>query len=197
MDPIEAFGRVAEGVGSPFLTDGWRWANTRCHLVAHRARAADAPDRVMARVSALLKAPLGEREYSVALLRAFGEAHMPAPQPCAACDGSGWQKRTCHHCDHVHNCPCDCDGGMQRPFGDGSVIGVGGVPFRAAAFLSVVRWLEGLGVSTVRVTRVAAVTAGYDGPALVLGTDAYRCAVSAVSQEAVSLLVPCAEEFAP
>lgn len=194
MDPIEAFGRSVEGLTGPFLTDGWRWANTRFQLVAHRAKGADAPDRAVARVSALLGADLGEREYDVSLLRSFCEAHMPAAVTCEACGGSGRKRRACHYCDHAHDCGCDCDAGVYRRHDEGSVVGVGGVAFRAGYFLPIVFWLQGLGVSSVRVARVANVTAAYDGPGLVVGTESYRAVITSVSQEVVPLLVPCAEE---
>lgn len=197
MDPIEAFKRIEDGIKGPFHTDGWQWALGRVHMIARRAPAAGDPERIIARASALLGAELGPREYGVDLLHAFCAAHMPAAETCSACGGRGRVVRSCHDCDHTHDCQCDCDGGTRKLFGDGSVVGVGDVAMRAGSLLSIVRWFNAIGVPSVRLARVAGVTAAYDGPALVLGTDDYRAVVTSVTQEAVPVLVPRVEEHQP
>jgi len=184
---------TTDPVGEVRQTAGWCWTFTRSLLVAERSPEGAAHE-LPARSLRLLTTPLGAQEYDVAALLAFVEAHAPQPAACETCHGTGRRVRTCSHCENTHDCTCTaCDGrGDTTPstYDLGAVVCVGDVCFRALAAAPVLRWLIAVGATRVRLARVDGALAQEGGPALVLGDDTRRVAVSSVDRDAIDLITP-------
>ena len=184
---------TTDPVGEVRQTAGWCWTYTRALMVAERSNEGAAHE-LAARALRLLTTPLGDRERDVATLLAFVEAHAPRPALCETCRGTGRRVRTCNHCEDTHDCTCtNCDGRGNTepaPYDLGAVVCVGDVCFRALAAAPVLRWLIAVGATSVRLARVDGATAQENGPALVLGDDTRRVAVSSVDRSAIELVTP-------
>lgn len=186
---------ATDPVGEVRQTAGWCWTNTRSLLVAERSPEG-AAFAMPARSIRLLTTPLGAQEYDVAVLLAFVEAHAPKPTTCPDCKGTGSRARECHDCHFGHLCVCHCTGGVEPPLPSdlGAVVCVGDVAFHAMAAAPILRWLVAVGATRVRLARVDGALAQDGGPALAIGTDTYRAAVSSVHRDAVDLLTPTFED---